>query len=102
MAATGERFTVHDGHVEFRLPLTVNGNVTAKAGAAANAECWRGRVTWQMCDDEVCDVPREESFELTLPLQGAVVSELGAEPDGKLIRAMNGKQHFQKLATRHS
>jgi len=59
-------------------------------------------VNWQMCDDEVCDVPREKTFELDLPVQGAVVSELGAKPDGKLIRAMNGKKHFQKLATRNT
>jgi len=49
----------------------------------------------------VCDVPRQEPFALRLPVHGAVVSELEAKPDGKLIRAMNGKAHFQKLATRH-
>lgn len=101
MTATGESFAVHDGRVEFRIPLTVNGNVASNTDDTPTLTV-RGKVSWQMCDDEVCDVPRKEHFELTLPVQGAVVSELGAKPDGKLIKAMNGKAHFQKLATRHT
>jgi len=101
MATTAETFAVHDGHVEFRIPLTVNGNVAATAGEEGPTLTVTGRVNWQMCDNEVCDVPRQEPFALRLPVHGAVVSELEAKPDGKLIRAMNGKAHFQKLATRH-
>ncbi len=102
MASTGERFAVHDGRVEFRIPLTVNGNVTAVSDSQAPSMTVTGKISWQMCDDEVCDVPQQQSFELTLPVQGAVVSEIMLEPDGKLIKAMNAKAHFQKLASRHS
>ena len=59
-----------------------------------------GELLWQTCDDQVCDLPRREKFSLTVPVAAAVVSELGATADGELVRSMNGRKHFERMAQR--
>jgi hypothetical protein len=59
-----------------------------------------GELQWQSCDDQVCDLPRRERFELTVPLASIVVSELRATADGNLVRSMNSVKHFKRLSER--
>ncbi|MCP5066156.1 MAG: redoxin domain-containing protein, partial [bacterium] len=63
LAGSGESFGVHHDQFELRLPLTVN-----NAGAGAPEITVSGEIRWQSCDDEVCDLPAKQRFELTLPI----------------------------------
>ena len=96
--ATGERFQVHSGDVELRIPLTVNG--TLVDAHSQNKITLSGSIRWQICDDEVCDVPQHQRFEVTLPLQGAVISELMARPGHTNVKNMNALKHFKKMSSR--
>ena len=85
--------------MELRLPITVNANL----GVAETEPCeitLAGELHWQTCDDHVCDLPRRERFELTIPLASVVVSELRSSADGVLVRSMNGLKHFEHMAYR--
>jgi len=64
LQATGESFRVHHGTFVLRLPITVNQG--SQPGAASIT--LSGEVRWQSCDDEVCDIPARQRFELELPL----------------------------------
>ena len=98
IAATGESFEVHSGEVELRLPFTLNGMVRSERGEKEITLC--GSVCWQVCDDEICDLPGNERFEITLPVLGSVVWEKIAPPGKGRVEAMNGMKHFQKMGTR--
>jgi hypothetical protein len=99
LGGTGEVIQVYAGAVELRLPITVNANL----GVAETEPCeitLAGELHWQTCDDHVCDLPRRERFELTIPLASVVVSELRSSADGVLVRSMNGLKHFEHMADR--
>jgi hypothetical protein len=98
--ATGETMNVHHGTVELRLPITVNGTLTSESDS--NSIALSGTLRWQTCDDQVCDVPRTQRFELTVPVAGPVLSELMGTPGARGIRAMNGQAHFQRMRERHN
>jgi hypothetical protein len=85
--------------VELRLPVTVNADLGV-AETELREITLAGVLHWQTCDDQVCDLPRRERFELTVPLSGIVVSELRATADGVLVRGMNSWKHFKRLAER--
>ena len=98
LAATAERFEVHSGTVELRLPITVNGALVSDEGIRETV--LSGSVSWQVCDDEVCDVPQQQAFEITVPVAGAVLSELNGRPGDAEFRAMNALAHFRKMKDR--
>lgn len=100
MAGTAEHFDVHSGVVELRLPVTVNGSVV-RAEDKSNV-ILTGQVRWQVCDDEVCDVPQKQAFEITVPVAASVVSELGARSGDSRVRSMNAVTHFKKMSSRRS
>ena len=98
LEAPAESFEVHSGVVELRLPITVNGTVVGDVGG--RELLLSGTVSWQVCDDEVCDVPQQQPFEITVPVKSVVTSELSGRAGDTQVKAMNGIQHFKKLQSR--
>ena len=97
LAGTDEAFEVHDGVVELRLPITANSHLIASAERSVTLP---GMLQWQCCDDAVCDVPRRERFELTIPVGRPVASEIGAPAGAAGVRRMNAAAHFQTMRSR--
>ncbi len=94
LEATGESFRVHHDVFELRLPLAVNGASPSDAAEITIS----GEVRWQCCDDEVCDVPTSQRFELALPV---------SEPPAHALRNSRGATvepnamaHFQRMSER--
>ena len=81
------------------MSLSANTNFS-EVQTETNEITLTGELRWQTCDDQTCDLPRRERFEITVPFVGSVVSELGHEADGALVRPMNGMQHFERMAQR--
>ena len=73
LGSSGERFNVHTGHFELRLPITVNVANIRKVPEVTIT----GEVLWQTCDDDVCDLPQREQFSLTLPIEQPPAPALG-------------------------
>ncbi|MBW2281671.1 MAG: redoxin domain-containing protein [Deltaproteobacteria bacterium] len=94
LAGTEESFQVHHDVFELRLPLTVNGS----AGSDAAAITISGEVSWQCCDDEVCDIPTSQRFELTLPVSEPPAVALGNRRGATL--EPNAMAHFQRMSER--
>ena len=94
LAGSGESFQVHHDVFELRLPLTVNGG---QAGDLAEITI-SGVVRWQCCDDEVCDLPASQRFELTLPVSEPPPVALGRGPGATL--EPNALAHFQRMSER--
>ncbi len=96
LAGSGETFQVHHGNFELRLPLTVNSYAADNSSQVTVS----GRIRWQSCDDEVCDIPATQSFDLTLPVAEtppvALFDERGAELEP------NTMAHFRKMSQRRS
>ncbi len=96
LAGTGESFQVHHGVFELRLPLAVNGFSRSDAAGLMIS----GEVRWQCCDDEVCDLPTSQRFELTVPVSEPVPHALRdkraatAEP--------NAHAHFRRMSERRT
>ena len=101
LGGTGEVIEVYEGAVELRLPISVNANLGV-VDTESNTISVAGELRWQTCDDQVCDLPRTERFELTVPLASVVVSELGTPADGVLVRSMNGMKHFERMTERRT
>ena len=57
-----------------------------------------GKVRWQACDDEKCDVPQEHPFSFRLPAAFTVMADMG--PGEGRVPSMNGAQHFKKMTER--
>ena len=99
LGATGEVIQVYEGAVELRVPIALNGDA-AKPTAESQEITLSGELRWQTCDDQVCDIPRRETFSITVATIGSVPSELGAAVDGDRVRAMNGMKHFERMSQR--
>lgn len=93
LGSSGERFNVHTGHFELRLPITVNVANIRKVPEVTIT----GEVQWQTCDDDVCDLPQREQFSLTLPIEQPPAPALGG-PGAEL--EPNAMQHFQQMTAR--
>lgn len=93
LSGTGESFQVHHDQFELRLPLTVN---NAAGGVPAEITV-SGEARWQSCDDEVCDIPTRQRFELTLPVADAPVA-LGSKRGAAL--EPNALAHFRRMSER--
>lgn len=98
MAGTGEVIQVNHGRVELRLPITANAAITSTTEPIMLS--LRGEVSWQTCDEDVCDVPRRSRFEFSVPIEGAVVPEFMTKPGNPKVRAMDGMTHFKKMSSR--
>ncbi len=96
LAGTGESFQVHHGVFELRLPLTVN-SADRRSAAAIRVS---GEVRWQSCDDEVCDIPTSQRFELELPVAESPAVALGSERGAAL--EPNAMAHFRRMSERRS
>ncbi len=93
---TGESFQVHHDVFELRLPLTVFG----AAGSDAAEITISGEVRWQCCDDEVCDLPASQRFELTLPVSEPPTVALRSRKGAAL--EPNAMAHFQRMSERRT
>jgi YD repeat-containing protein len=97
LAGTNGTFAVHHDTVELRLPITINGSLTD--GSARREITVSGTVRWQTCDDEVCDIPQNQGFQLRIPTTGAVANQIRART-GTATREPNAARHFQRLIDR--
>ena len=59
-----------------------------------------GEVRWQSCDDEVCDIPTRQRFELTLPVADSPAVALGSEQGAAL--EPNAMAHFRRMSERRA
>lgn len=98
LQGTLETFKVHHGQVVLRLPITINGAVTQSGGPAEILVA--GSLHWQSCNDEVCDLPVSQRFELTIPVDGPVLPQIRV-PEGKTTNEPRAGQHFQLMIDRH-
>ena len=98
VSGTGEVIRVHHGRVELRLPITANAPLTSATESAMLD--LTGEVTWQTCDDEICDVPRRIQFEFTVPVEGIVASDIFSKSENSRAREMDGLRHFKKMSSR--
>ncbi|MFB0968936.1 MAG: protein-disulfide reductase DsbD family protein [Pseudomonadales bacterium] len=98
MAGTGELIQVNHGRVELRLPITANAAITSTTEPTMLD--LSGEVSWQTCDEDVCDVPRRSRFAFNVPIEGAVVPEFMTKPGNPKVRAMDGMNHFKKMSSR--
>jgi len=98
MAGTGELIQVNHGQVELRLPITANAAITSTTEPTMLD--LSGEVSWQTCDEDVCDVPRRSRFAFHVPIEGAVVPEFMTKPGNPKVRAMDGMNHFKKMSSR--
>jgi len=98
MAGTGEVIQVNHGRVELRLPITANAAITSTTEPTMLD--LSGEVSWQTCDEDVCDVPRRSRFAFNVPIEGAVVPEFMTKPGNPKVRAMDGINHFKKMSSR--
>ena len=98
VTGTGEVIRVHHGRVELRLPITANAAITATSKSLTIN--LKGNISWQTCDDEVCDVPRRIQFNISVPVEGSVVPEFMTKPENPNVRKMDGMTHFKKMSTR--
>ncbi|MBQ73521.1 MAG: hypothetical protein CMQ20_00695 [Gammaproteobacteria bacterium] len=94
LMGTGESFQVHDGVFELRLPVTVSGGL----GSGATEIQVSGEVRWQACDDEVCDIPTSQRFELQLSVAASPPVALRGK-QGEALEP-NAKDHFRKMSER--
>lgn len=94
LAGTRESFRVHDGVFELRMPLAVN----SFSGSDAADVTFSGEVRWQCCDDEVCDLPASQRFELTVPVSEPLAPALRTEKGAAL--EPNARAHFQRMSER--
>ena len=92
LAGTDEHFRVHHGVVELRLPLTVN---SAAGGGELTVS---GEVRWQSCDDEVCDIPDSQRFELQVRIAETPAPALFGQKGAEL--EPNAMAHFQYMTER--
>ncbi len=96
LAGTGESFQVHHERFELRLPITINSGISAQSSEVLLT----GEVRWQSCDDEVCDIPTRERFELRVPVARSPAVALGSKEGAAL--EPNAMTHFQKMSSRRS
>ena len=94
LVATGETFEVHHGEFELRLPITLNSAATADVTQITIS----GEVCWQSCDDNVCDIPAKQRFELNVPVVPATAVALGSKKGAAL--EPNAMAHFQRMSAR--
>ena len=93
LAATDESFPVYEGQVELRVPLTVN----LDSNHGLSEVTVSGEIHWQSCDDQVCDIPSQQRFAFTLPVNAAPKSMGTAEASAL---EPNVAQHFQRMIQR--
>jgi len=98
VTGTGEVIQVHHGRVELRLPITANAAIKSTTGPAMLD--LTGEVSWQTCDDQVCDVPQRIQFEFSVPVEGTVMNDFTTKPGNPRVRQMDGMKHFKKMSSR--
>ncbi len=97
LGASGEEFQVHHDRVRLRLPVTINGGLTVDNDSPAVT--LSGILKWQTCDDEVCDIPASERFELSIPVEGPIMPSFMG-PDDQDSPEPNAGKHFQRMIER--
>ncbi len=99
LTGDGHTLEVYEGDVVLRLPVAQNGRAMTKDEEGRWVSI-TGRVRWQACDSEACDLPGEQSFDFRVPAGFTVMADMG--PGEGRVPPMNGATHFQKMTARHS
>lgn len=90
---TDEVFPVHDGTVEFRLPIVNTSSPKIESLTIT------GRVRWQACDALACRIPQSQSFSFELPTAKPDWPFGGdANPDD----TMDFAHHFTRMVERRN
>ena len=97
LSGDGHTLQVYEGDVVLRLPVAQNGRAIEKDDEGRWVRI-SGKVRWQACDDEKCDVPREYPFSFRLPAAFTVMADMG--PGEGRVPSMNGAKHFKKMTER--
>tara|TARA_Y100001970_G_scaffold137213_1_gene168848 strand:- start:9150 stop:10013 length:864 start_codon:yes stop_codon:yes gene_type:complete len=97
LAGDGHTLQVYEGDVVLRLPVAQNGRAIEKDDEGRWVRI-AGKVQWQACDAEKCDIPQEQSFSFRLPAAFTVMADMG--PGEGRVPSMNGAQHFKKMTER--
>jgi hypothetical protein len=97
LGSSGEEFHVHHDRVQLRLPITVNG--LAMTDDAHPTVKLSGVLKWQTCDDDVCDIPVSERFELSIPVEGPMAPSFMGKSDQDSPEP-NAGQHFKRMIER--
>ena len=97
LSGDGHTLEVYEGDVVLRLPVAQNGRAVEKDEDGRWVRI-AGKVRWQACDDEKCDVPQEQPFSFRLPAAFTVMADMG--PGEGRVPSMNGAQHFKKMTER--
>ena len=58
-----------------------------------------GVLNWQTCDDEVCDIPASDRFELSIPVEGPMAPSFRGKSDQDSPEP-NAGQHFKRMIER--
>ena len=97
LSGDGHTLQVYDGDVVLRLPVAQNGRAIEKddVGRWVNIS---GKVQWQACDDEKCDIPQDQPFSFRVPATFTVMADMG--PGEGRVPSMNGAKHFKKMTER--
>ena len=97
LTGDGHTLEVYEGDVVLRLPVAQNGRAMTKDEEGRWVSI-TGRVRWQTCDSEACDLPGEQSFDFRVPAEFTVMADMG--PGEGRVPSMNGATHFQKMTAR--
>tara|TARA_B100000953_G_scaffold2220_1_gene1914 strand:- start:751 stop:1605 length:855 start_codon:yes stop_codon:yes gene_type:complete len=97
LTGDGHTLEVYEGDVVLRLPVAQNGRAMTKDEEGRWVSI-TGRVRWQACDSEACDLPGEQSFDFRVPAEFTVMADMG--PGEGRVPSMNGATHFQKMTAR--
>jgi len=76
LTGDGHTLEVYEGDVVLRLPVAQNGRAMTKDEEGRWVSI-TGRVRWQACDSEACDLPGEQSFDFRVPAEFTVMADMG-------------------------
>lgn len=94
LAGTGETLHIFEGDVVARLPITHNGKTWVVGDRDLRVS---GTVRWQACDDQVCHLPKSQTFEVAIPLKGANTQKM-QRTEGS--NEMDFQRHFKRMIER--
>ena len=95
---TGETLHVYEGDVLVRIPITHMNRSRTELDDGSFVQRISGTVRWQACDDDMCFLPRTETFSIDVPagVHSRPDDEF-ADPDGMAII-----DHLQRMASRRT
>lgn len=95
---TGETLHVYEGDVLVRIPITHMNRSRTELDDGSFVQRISGSVRWQACDDDMCFLPRTETFSIDVPagVHSRPEDELASE-DGMAVL-----DHLERMAARRT